>query len=99
MNQREAFKATIEFANQQGQKEDLRGKDDPFSYAHLHDMLRRVEEADASGSPYSDAKLGRHLGWAQASVAAFEYYRKHRSGVWLLDQMKAINMSFQENKN
>ena len=76
MNQRKAFKETLDLAYERGMhhlhlREDL-------SFGHLEDMWRRV-----SREVFSDSKLGRWLGWAQATVVA--------SGVATLEEMKAIN--------
>lgn len=49
-----------------------------LSYAHLLDMHMRVLQDE-----FSEAKLGRWLGWAQAAVVA--------AGCGTLDEMKKIN--------
>lgn len=76
MNQRKAFKETLDLAYERGMhhlhlREDL-------SFGHLEDMYRRLSHEE-----FSDSKLGRWLGWAQATVVA--------SGVATLEEMKAIN--------
>lgn len=52
---------------------------------HLREMWERVRADDnpQGGKGFSEAKLGRWLGWAQCAVVA--------SGVATLDDMKAIN--------
>ncbi len=79
MNQREAFRETLELARQFGM--DNCSSDIPeVDYPHLADMWERIR-ADPN---MSEAKLGRWLGWAQAAVVG--------SGLGpTLDDMKAIN--------
>ena len=74
MNMRAAFHDTLMLAVERR----MQGPDTgPLSFPHILYMQRRV---DAS---FSEAKLGRWLGWAQAAVVA--------SGCATLDDMKEIN--------
>lgn len=76
MNQREAFAETIEAAERAGMPA-LPGS--PRGLAHLKDMFGRLQPS------FSEAKVGRWLGWAQCAVEG--------SGVGLtLEDMKQINM-------
>lgn len=78
MNQKEAFRATLELAWERGmhfKEEELKPD---LTYRHLVGMFERVTPA------FSESKLGRWLGWAQAAVVA--------SGVATLEEMKHINM-------
>lgn len=77
MNQRRALRETIELAEQRGMPA-LPGSD--VGLSHLRSMLETVEKSD-----FSEAKLGRWLGWAQCAVVAANV------GVTLTD-MKALNM-------
>jgi len=56
---------------------------------HLRDMLRMMVSDINPQNPaigFSDGKMGRWLGWAQAAVVAM--------GLANLDEMKAINMKW-----
>lgn len=56
---------------------------------HAEDMLARIEEAEETGDRFSEAKLGRWLGWVQAAAVA--------AGVGMtLEDMKEINKSNQD---
>lgn len=79
MNQRHAFKETMDLAYERGMHR-LHLRED-MSFRHLEDMWKRVSRED-----FSEAKLGRWLGWAQATVVA--------SGVATLEEMKQINQRF-----
>lgn len=77
MDMLSAFDATIQRAEERGMR---RAYDEPgFGLDHLRDMRSRIT------SDFSDAKLGRWLGWAQASVVAV--------GCGTLEEMKAINLA------
>lgn len=77
MNQRAAFRETVQLARDR-EMPALPGSS--VGLDHLQSMWARAE-----GS-FSDAKLGRWLGWAQCAVVA--------SGVASLDEMKAINVKW-----
>ena len=76
MNQRKAFKATMDLAYERGMH--LLHLRADMNFGHLEDMWRRVSREEMS-----ESKLGRWLGWAQATVVA--------SGVATLEEMKQIN--------
>jgi hypothetical protein len=77
MNQHAAFDETVNIAYKSDMPEgDL---DNPLSLAHLLDMQERITPE------FSDAKLGRWLGWAQAALVAANV------GV-TLDDVKQINL-------
>ena len=76
MNQADAFRETVRIAEQQGMPE-MPGSD--LGLHHLRSMLATV-----NASKFSDAKLGRWLGWAQCALVAADV------GVTLAD-MKALN--------
>lgn len=76
MNQLAAFRDTIALARFHDMPEK---PDSEFGFAHLRSMLERAESGE-----FSDAKLGRWLGWAQCAVVAADI------GV-VLDDMKYIN--------
>lgn len=84
MNQRRALRETVELAEQQGMPE-LPGSD--LGLGHLRSMVETVEKSD-----FSDAKLGRWLGWAQCAVGAAHV------GVTLAD-MKELNMRCATDEN
>ncbi|AMS02667.1 hypothetical protein BJD55_gp099 [Gordonia phage Yvonnetastic] len=75
MNQIQAFRDTILLAEQNGMPE---GIGSPFGLAHVRDMYQQACDGN-----FSEAKLGRWLGWAQCAVAA--------AGVCDLYTMKIIN--------
>lgn len=77
MNQLAAFKDTIELAERRGMPEH----GGELGLAHLRSMYQQ-----ASAGNFSEAKLGRWLGWAQCAVVA--------AAIGLeLDDMKEINRS------
>lgn len=81
MNQLGALRETVQIAEQCGMPE-MPGTN--LGLDHLRSML-----AILNSSEFSDAKLGRWLGWAQCAVVAA------RVGVTLED-MKALNIRFTE---
>lgn len=83
MNQRGAFKATIDLMDERLEGVGRFAVASELSPRHLHDMYNRLvnEMPDAS-----EAKIGRWLGWAQASVVSM--------GLATLEDMKQINKSF-----
>lgn len=83
MNQLQAFRDTVALAETRGMADKRCSAH--VNLAHLRDMLATVERADPL---FSDAKLGRWLGWAQASVVA--------CGCASLDEMKQINQRHAE---
>lgn len=82
MNQIAAMAKTLEAARAAGM-DNITSDNSELDFPHLQDMYDRVI---ASPADFSEAKLGRWLGWMQAAVVA--------AGVGLsLDTMKAINQS------
>lgn len=79
MNQRRAFEETIARARLQGMPEQS-PLGEAFGLAHLVGMQQRIAEGT-----FSESKLGRWLGWAQAAVVA--------ANIGLgLEDMKQINL-------
>jgi uncharacterized protein (DUF849 family) len=76
MNQRKAFKDTVLMGIIRNMP-----KDGDLGLHHMIDMDRRLDEHPE----YSDAKIGRWLGWAQAALVAANV------GVTLED-VKQVNM-------
>ena len=77
MNQRAAFKETLQLAIASAMPEG--DPADPLSLAHLREMWFRLDDN------FSDAKVGRWLGWAQAALVA--------AGVGVtLEDVKQINL-------
>jgi len=85
VNMREAFRDTLSLAWQRGmhfKDEELQPE---LTYQHLvvmHDEFALHPER------FSDAKLGRWLGWAQAAVVA--------AGCATLEEMKQINFKWRD---
>ena len=79
MNQLAAMKETLECAGAMGLLNT--SSDNPeLDWPHLCDMFERARIGN-----YSEAKLGRHLGWIQCAVVA--------AGIGLtLEDMKQINL-------
>lgn len=84
MNQRAAFAETIELAEQSGMGY-RHPMDESLGLDHLRDMQSRITPE------FSEAKLGRWLGWAQAALVAA------RVGVTLED-VKQINLRHAESE-
>lgn len=59
MNQREAFKETVELARVRGLPRDPGSS---YGLDHLESMLSRIQD------DFSEAKVGRWLGWAQCAL-------------------------------
>jgi len=78
LNQHEAFRETVHIAQVAGMPE-LPGNE--LGLAHLRSMLSRVTPT------FSEAKLGRWLGWAQCALVAANV------GVSLED-MKSLNVKW-----
>lgn len=78
MNQLAALRDTVTLAETRGMP-DWPGT--TLGLEHLRSMLARVESGE-----FSEAKLGRWLGWAQCAVVAAAI------GI-TLDDMKAINLA------
>lgn len=79
MNQRGALKATIKLAEERGMPEEHQFPS--LSLSHIRSTESRLEPG------YSDAKVGRWLGWAQCAVVA--------SGLATIEEMKAINKEYE----
>lgn len=77
MNQLEAFQETLKLARERKMPKNITS---PLGLEHLEGMFIK-----AVNENYSEAKLGRWLGWAQACVVAADI------GLTLED-MKEINM-------
>jgi hypothetical protein len=86
MNMREAFIDTLGVASDGNMP--FGSADDPLSFAHLCDMLDRIEAADEAGTPFSEAKLGRWLAWAQCAAVA--------ANAMTLNEAKTINQYWSE---
>lgn len=77
INQLDALRETVRLAEERGMPE-MPGSE--LGLAHLRSILSTVNK-----SKFTDAKLGRWLGWAQCALVA--------SGVGVtLDDMKALNL-------
>lgn len=83
MNQRAAFDATVRLARSRGMAR-VKTVSTSLSWGHLLSMQESIHAGE-----FSDAKLGRWLGWAQAAVVAANI------GVTLSD-VKRINMTHSE---
>lgn len=81
MNQLAAFKETLELAEPFAA---FMKEPNELSYDHLVDMFARIDLAEKAGTPFSESKKGRWLGWAQAAVV--------RTGFVSLEDMKNINV-------
>lgn len=80
MNQLAAMRETLTRAQERGM-DDIQGFADGCDYWHLQGMVERARAGE-----FSDAKLGRWLGWMQCAVVA--------AGIGLtLEDMKRINLS------
>lgn len=80
MNQLLAMEKTLELARQVGM-DSASSDNSELDYEHLVDMY-----ATASAGNFSEAKLGRWLGWMQAAVVANGFGPN-------LEDMKRINRS------
>ena len=80
MNQHAAMDDTMILARQRGMPL-LPGE--TIGLEHLSAMYMTVRMAEASNNAFSDAKLGRWLGWMQACIVA--------AGCATLEEMKEIN--------
>lgn len=92
MNQIQAMRDTIHLMEQglrsftPRQEGFIQRLDKDLQPAHLLDMLAQMEKNDNPqhmGKVFSQAKLGRWLGWAQAAVVVM--------GLATLDEVKTIN--------
>lgn len=89
MNQLAAMQETLTLAQEAGMP-DIDGFAEGCDYWHLQDMVERVDVAmTRDGTAFSEAKLGRWLGWMQCAVVAAEI------GLTLED-MKQINKRYAE---
>lgn len=80
MNMIKAFAETLELARENGMPAMIGKANRGLDYQHLTEMYNKIK---AAPDVYSDAKLGRWLGWAQCAVVAAK--------CGTLDQMKEIN--------
>lgn len=84
MNQLAAMQETLTLAQESGMP-DIDGFAEGCDYWHLQDMMDRAAAAMAMpGAEFSEAKLGRWLGWMQCAVVAAEIGPT-------LEDMKQIN--------
>lgn len=81
MNQIAAMRETLTRAQEHGMA-DISGFAEGCDYWHLQDMVERAQSGE-----FSEAKLGRWLGWMQCAVVAADI------GLTLED-MKQINVSY-----
>lgn len=81
MNQRAAFTETLALATERGMPE-MYGN--TLGLAHMRSMQERIDVP----ALFSEAKLGRWLGWAQCAVVA--------AGCATLDDMKRLNMKWSD---
>lgn len=79
MNQVAAFAETLEFACEQGM-DNCEFEKDEVNYWHLVDMFKQIED---NPEKFSEAKIGRWLGWTQCAVVAGDF--------GTLEDMKRIN--------
>ena len=63
---------------------------DGCSVQHLENMLDRIMSAEQTRHPYSSAKLGRHLGWAQAILVVYS------TKGYTFEDMKQLNARYAE---
>lgn len=64
---------------------------DGFSIEHMESMVRRARGLDSESTseyPFSEAKLGRWLGWIQAALTA--------QGLLSLEEAKEINKKWSD---
>ena len=87
MNQVEAFVDTLTLAQERGMA-DCDFEVESVNYWHLQDMLEQIK---TEPERFSEAKLGRWLGWAQCAVVAGMYAT--------LDEMKQINQRHSGNES
>lgn len=84
MNQIAAFKETLELARKHNM--DNSSSDVPeLDYPHLQYMYDRALLASEGEQPFSEDKIGRWLGWAQAAVMAYG------NGSIPLNEIKELN--------
>lgn len=82
MNQLAAFRDTIALAEDRGMPE-YGGE---LGLDHLRSMYQQAQTFQSDWSTFSEAKLGRWLGWAQCAVVA--------AAIGLtLEDMKQLNLS------
>lgn len=84
MRQLEAMEATLNHARDRGMAM-LESATEGVDYKHLISMYVRAEAGN-----FSEAKLGRWLGWMQGVIVAL--------GFGTLEEMKRINMEHQDDK-
>lgn len=85
MNMRGAMVATLEAAKAENY-DDIEFEITGVDFIHLVSMYDRIVGADVIGEPFSDAKIGRWLGYMQGVLVA--------NGACSLDQVKEINRRF-----
>jgi hypothetical protein len=79
VNQLQAFRDTVSLA-EKAEMPPMSAVHDSLGLAHMRSMLKRIEAGE-----FSESKLGRWLGWAQAALVAANV------GVTLED-VKQINL-------
>jgi hypothetical protein len=88
MNMVKAMRETLALARSRDM--NMQSSSNPeLDFPHLEAMLLRMEQDDnPQGGTFSEGKLGRWLGWAQAAVCA--------AGCGTLEEMKQINIRCKE---
>ena len=87
MKQLEAMRATLQGALLR-EYDNVVMEEKGVDYAHLESMLQRVE---AEPHKFSDAKLGRWLGYMQGVLVA--------NGLATLEEMKQLNVEFRDDSD
>lgn len=85
MNQLEAMRATLDLARERGY-DDISFEEEGVNYIHLVSMYDRVNAAIIEGKPFSEARLGRWLGYIQGVLVANQ--------CCTLEEMKQLNKAF-----
>lgn len=83
-----AFEETITYAVSWGMPNDCLPSSHPLSFAHIMDMRSCMDE-----HTFTEGKMGRWLGWAQASVCTYviRHFGHNISSIDPLEDMKRIN--------
>lgn len=88
MNMLAAMKDTLELARKYGM-DNSSSDNTELDYSHLVSMYERAQAGHEDGTPFSEGKMGRWLGWMQAAVVANGFGPS-------LEDMRAINMKWSE---
>lgn len=87
MNQRAALQDTLAKLRANGMA-TCEIEEEGCDFDHFVDMHNRILAADHNGTPFSEAKLGRWLGWIQGAASA--------CGFLTLDEAKHINQRWSD---